>query len=150
MPFKTPPVIANVSYHMQASRNSAAIKPSAFPAREGEYTLAGWFDYDMDELAKHFCVKPSVYAARGEHSSAFPWRHRTIFLKLPNNSYATLTQHEYRQEQIEVGLRVHNGHIFDEADLINLKLVLPIAVSVRKIDNGFVWVPAPQGNTGGS
>jgi len=106
--------------------------------------VAGWFDYDMDLLAEHFCVKPSLYAGLGQRGTAFPWRHRTIFLKLPNDNYATLTQHEYRKEQIEVGLRIHKSRIFDEADLNSLQLLLPTdAGSIRKIDNGFVWVSAP-------
>jgi len=132
---------------MQASQNSFAIKPSTFPKNEGEYTVAGWLDYDMDQLAEHFCVKPALYTGLGQRGQAFPWRHRTIFLKLPNNSYATLTQHEYRQEQIEVGLRIHNGRIFDEADLASLSSILPKnAGNVRKIDNGFVWVPVSGGS----
>jgi hypothetical protein len=136
---------------MQASQNSFAIKPSAFPKNGGEYTVAGWLDCDMDLLSEHFGVKPSRYTGLGQRGAAFPWRYRTIFLKLPNDSYATLTQHEYRKEQIEVGLRVHKGRIFDEADLDNLQSALPKdAGSIRKIDNGFVWVPAPYSSAGGS
>ena len=119
---------------MQALTHPVAIKYSTFPRREGNYTLAAWFDYELDLLAKYLGVKPYSYTT--------PDRYRVFFLRLPNDRYATLSQTE-RKKTVEIGLRLYNDRILDEVELNDVLSILPRDIgNVQKIDNGFVWVPA--------
>lgn len=129
---------------MQDKMPPYVIKVTDFPKGDGDcdYTLAAWFDYDMDELAGHLDTKPSLETFDDEHTAAFPWRYRCICLQLRNGRYASLTQTEMRQDSIEIGLRLHNGQLLDEADLVEVLSILPKDIgTVHRIDNGFTWVP---------
>lgn len=114
-----------------------------------DYTLAAWFMYDMNLLAKFLAAQPTNECFSEE--SPFPARYRSIYLCLGEGKYASLTQTEMQQERIEIDLELHNGQLLDEADLIQVLSILPADIGeVCKMDNGFTWVPIRRFSTNGT
>lgn len=108
-----------------------------FPRRD--YTLAAWFDYDMDVLAKYLETTPTseMFADGG----AFPPRYRSIYLCLRDDRYASLTQTENNPERIGIDLELRNFQLLDEADLLDVISILPPDIGgLHRMDNAFTWV----------
>lgn len=106
-----------------------------------DYTLAAWFDYDMDVLAQYLGTTPTLEKFSG--GGAFPLRYRSIYLCLRDDRYASLTQTEKNPERVEIDLELHNYQLLDETDLLAVMSILPPdAGSVHKMDNAFTWGPA--------
>lgn len=107
---------------------------------ERDYTLAAWFDYDMDLLAVYLGATPTEEAFAD--GMPFPHRYRCIYVSLSSDRYASLTQTEMHPERVEIDLELHAHRLFDEADLVEIVSMLPSDIGpVSKIDNGFTWVP---------
>jgi len=115
-------------------------RSNEFPRKGRNFTYAAEFSSSLDDLAAKLGTKQYRYTIREEHDSSF-WQ-KVVFLKLGDDRYATLSEHQTRERVIEIGLQLHNFRIFDERDLLEVASLLPLAIAdIDRVQNGLVWVP---------